>query len=387
MSTPSLRLLLVGHHSSGKTALIERLQTDRFSPIYIPTETSKSTNWSVSVSGTTHTVEIVDFPGQIEPNITSNSAVIVVYSVQSQESLDWAMNYIQRLQPFHYPQILLAATKADSPNSTVSPVHVATFTQRFNLKSIETSAKSGENVYNCFEKACKLILSKTQGFSVEDMKAALSGLEEIDIFESGNYTGSDSPPMALSPNSPFSWEGENEDAVMEEENHPQEGEVYYHLITEGTEKSEISTQTETFEKRPRKPIKKGVVGNRKREDKDKFWLRQFRRYIKKAYITLKIRMPPEERSYWKIYLTPEMKPDRGHIFKSYCDKYRTTLFESVYFRQRFGRWFTSEGEKIIRELKEQGKITEETGALFLEYAQEQLLPMCNQETTDVWTYA
>lgn len=73
-------------------------------------------------------------------------------------------------------------------------------------------------------------------------------------------------------------------------------------------KREMSTQTDK-PKRGRKP--KNVKPFKKTEEKDKFWLRAFRTYIKKEYRRFKSDLLLTERAFWREYLSKIGQPERS----------------------------------------------------------------------------
>lgn len=58
--------------------------------------------------------------------------------------------------------------------------------------------------------------------------------------------------------------------------------------------------------RPQDPIRK------KTEEKDKYWLRAFRAFMRASYATLRESMKPKEFEFWDFYLGPKGKPGRGN---------------------------------------------------------------------------
>jgi len=368
------RLLLAGDFNTGKTALLARLLTNRFSPTYQPSSSVLNCPWSLPIAGKAQSFLVQDTPGRYEPSVSPAEAVIVVFSCTSPDSLDWAIALIRRLQSAGQAKILLAATKSDEARPCISSVQGLKAAQELGVKFIETSAKSGRNVEICFESAARVLVPAGQDFSVEEMRRALSALEEGTGGESGSCGGTESPPLVFSPDSPNSWDNEGyvDDQLPEET--PAEGDFHYQMLIEDVEKCDQGTQTE-------KPIKrsaKNYPARRKKEDMDKFWFRQFRKYMKKAYFSLKARMEVSEKNYWKVYLGSETKPDKGRRFKSYNSDYRNGLFASQYFRERFGRWFSAEAAAVLETRFDPETSNYET---FMEYGQMELLPLCNQPQT------
>ena len=378
---PTRRLHLIGDSNTGKTALLDHLLTKRFSPVYQPSSSVTPTAWSLHIAGKEHQVLIHDTPGRYEPQVDPAGVIIVLFSFTSVGSLEWAMGLVRKLQAAGQGKMLLVATKADEANAGISPIQGSKYAHSLGVSFLETSAKTGLNVETCFQTAARMLIPAVQDFSIEEIKQALSAVEEGNGFETDHYGGAESPPFAVSPDSPNSWDNEmmEDDPFLEEI--PSEGTLHYHMLYEDVEKCEMSTQTEN----PKKRRTKVCSTRRKPEDMDKYWLRQFRKYMKKAYFNMKSRMEISERSYWKKYLSVEMKPDKGREFKSYNSDYRSTLFSSAFFRERFGRWFSAEAKAVLGLRFDPGTSNYES---FLEYGETELLKLCNsQESEDfVLTY-
>lgn len=97
-------------------------------------------------------------------------------------------------------------------------------------------------------------------------------------------------------------------------------------------------------RRGRRPLRPLDPIRKKTEEKDKYWLRAFRAYMRAAYPCLRERMSPEDRVFWEAYLSPSGKPGKGGQFSSYGRAYKSFLFSKPTFMKCFRRWFTEFGE-------------------------------------------
>ena len=111
-------------------------------------------------------------------------------------------------------------------------------------------------------------------------------------------------------------------------------------------------------KRGRRPIRPFDPIKKKTEEKDKYWLRAFRGYMKTNYPKLKKNMTADERFFWRDHLSPEGKPEKGNRFLSYGKLYKKSLFSNTCFVRLFQQWF-------------------------LEHAEEELLKKCVRDS-DLW---
>ena len=58
-------------------------------------------------------------------------------------------------------------------------------------------------------------------------------------------------------------------------------------------------------------------------------------------------MTLEDRFFWREYLGPEGKPDKGNPYLSYGQKYKDYLFGHQTFTTHFREWFYERGEEAL----------------------------------------
>ena len=97
-------------------------------------------------------------------------------------------------------------------------------------------------------------------------------------------------------------------------------------------------------KRGRKPQRPLDPIRKKTEEKDKYWLRAFRAYMRAYYPTVRERLPSEEQEFWDFHLSPSGKPGKGNKFASYGKTYKQFIFARPSFCQFFRQWFREFGE-------------------------------------------
>ena len=334
------QVTLVGGPKSGKTALVRRLVGLEFEPQYQPTLTTQWANKRIQANGGFCDISIEDTPGQpclILPPPHSN--LMVVYDSTNPDSFSLAEQFLVQLRSAKHHKVLVAAKCDESEGVEITQgMKVA---RDMGVEYVETSARTGRNVEEALrvtvrrgdESPSSHLTSHLGDLSMNDVKELISFNADIDhlsISSSGSY----SPPLTLSPNSPDSFEdGETPEsmALVEE---VREGPVILTQVPIYVQTSEAGTQTE------RRPTKK-------KEELDKFWLRQFRKYMKGHYEKLKVSMSMGEKTWWKKYLSPDMKPEKNRRFKSYSRAYKEELFRDPAFLPGFRRWFEQEGEKLL----------------------------------------
>ncbi|CAG9314807.1 unnamed protein product [Blepharisma stoltei] len=109
----------------------------------------------------------------------------------------------------------------------------------------------------------------------------------------------------------------------------------------------LSPGSENRKKRGRKPIRPNDPIKKKTEEKDKYWLRVFRAYMKSRYSKIKQRLNTTEQLFWLEYLGPSGKPGKGNQFLSYGKKYKNFLFSEPIFVAAFRDWFQNNGHEDL----------------------------------------
>ena len=100
-------------------------------------------------------------------------------------------------------------------------------------------------------------------------------------------------------------------------------------------------------KRGRKPIRPQDPVKKKTEEKDKYWLRSFRKYIKDNFNKIAVNLSQEDYNFWTVHLSAQGVPDKSNVFSSYGRKYKNFLFSNLDFVQRYQQWFMEHGENEI----------------------------------------
>lgn len=100
-------------------------------------------------------------------------------------------------------------------------------------------------------------------------------------------------------------------------------------------------------KRGRKPLRPNDPIRTKTEEKDKFWLRAFRGYMRK-FIDLHWKdFSNEEKLFWKFFFSANGKPGKKRRFLSYGKKYKQFLFGCEFFKSKFQVWFEENGPSVL----------------------------------------
>lgn len=205
--------------------------------------------------------------------------------------------------------------------------------------------------------------------------ATIASLDEIldlrDLSIAWTRSGEESPPFCCSPNSPSSpCDLDLEENEMQDD--------YLNIPSEGGKincSSSPVSSPKGSKKRGRKPLRPFDPVKKKTEEKDKYWLRSFRGYMKTNYQLLRVEMTAEDRAFWREHLGPEGKPEKGRryvllSFLSYGRSYKDYLFSNSSFTSLFQRWFAQEG---ARELEKKYGRGSDLWFVFYDFAEKELL--------------
>jgi small GTP-binding protein len=161
--------VLVGAAHTGKTSIANLYVYGEFSPNTFPTIQPAFFRKGIQVNGTEVVLEIWDTAGQeqyraLSPLFYRDADVgIVVFDLADSSSFGKCKQWVSDLREARGLDIaiVLVGNKLDLPSiRTVSFESVAQFATSINVETVETSAKTGENVRLLFETVAKLILKR-----------------------------------------------------------------------------------------------------------------------------------------------------------------------------------------------------------------------------------
>lgn len=199
----------------------------------------------------------------------------------------------------------------------------------------------------------------------------LACLEQVLNLDSTLYwaqsPGDSSPPLPLSPEAPGSpldldaFEG-SEEGWMDQ---GKDLKCNFALLDK-----QIAFD-KTGKKRGRRPLRPFDPIKKKTEEKDKYWLRGFRAYMKAEYSHIRAQMSTEDRAFWREYLSIGGKPEKGNTYLSYGKKYKDFLFSHKTFTELFRDWFVTKGQQ---ELAKKCEPNSDLWFVFYDYGVKELLP-------------
>ena len=119
---------------------------------------------------------------------------------------------------------------------------------------------------------------------------------------------------------------------------------------------------------------------KKTEEKDKYWLRAFRAYMKSAYSALKFGFSAQDQEFWESYLSHSGKPEKGRSYSSYGRRYKAYLFSHYTFAQNFRIWFREYAGQCLKKKYTPGSAL---WTVYYNYATEELLTLVRAPDTEI----
>ncbi|CAA7399045.1 unnamed protein product [Spirodela intermedia] len=166
-----VKLVLLGDSGVGKSCIVLRFVRGQFDPTSKVTVGASFLSQTIALKdSTTVKFEIWDTAGQeryaaLAPlYYRGAAAAVVVYDITSPESFQKAQYWVKELQKHGSPDIVMAlvGNKADLHENRSVPLQDATeYAEKNGMFSIETSAKTANNINQLFEEIAKRLLLRT----------------------------------------------------------------------------------------------------------------------------------------------------------------------------------------------------------------------------------
>ncbi|CAG9331388.1 unnamed protein product [Blepharisma stoltei] len=122
-------------------------------------------------------------------------------------------------------------------------------------------------------------------------------------------------------------------------------------------------------KRGRRPLRPFDPIKKKTEEKDKYWLRSFRSYMKFNYSKIEHTLNIHDKIFLQEYLSSRGKPDKVNKYLSYGKKYKDYLFSHQIFTSLYREWFKNYGHI---ELSKKCKAGSDLWFVYYDYASKDL---------------
>ena len=177
MSNITLKILLIGDSTVGKTTLLLQYVDGKFSDSHITTIGVEYKDKNINLDGRELTLQIWDTSGQeryqsITKNFYRNAdGIIFIFDLTNKESFEhmktWLMSSVDCNKDF---KSILVGNKLDLKNErVVNEESIKKFLEKNEMKFFETSAKEGTNVDIILKEISQLILAgKTNEEIIEE---------------------------------------------------------------------------------------------------------------------------------------------------------------------------------------------------------------------------
>ena len=166
MDETTLKILLLGDSSVGKSSLMLRFTDNTFEENFGSTIGAEFKNKDIQINDEKIKLNILDTAGQegyrsVTKNIIRKvDGIIFVFDLSNNDSFenikDWLMTADDANNNY---QKILVGNKLDIPERKIDKERAEKFSKKYNMNYFETSAKEGTNVELIFKEIAELILS------------------------------------------------------------------------------------------------------------------------------------------------------------------------------------------------------------------------------------
>lgn len=169
-SSITIKVIIIGDASVGKTAIMNRYVKDSFQDNYTATIGVSYSSKVLRMDDYDIQLQIWDTAGQeIYRSITRSyyrgaQVAIIVYDITKKETFDAIPIWLNEINSNCTPECnkILVGNKSDCENERdVSQSATTEFLQQHDITMIETSAKTGQNISDLFEEAISQYLART----------------------------------------------------------------------------------------------------------------------------------------------------------------------------------------------------------------------------------
>ena len=167
----SIKLLVLGDLSVGKTSFIYRFTEDKFDEEQIPTTGLDLKTADIILNNKKIRIQIWDTAGQEKFNsITKNlilrvQGIILLFDLTNKESFENLNSWIKIIRDYcgNKMQILILGNKKDLEEQIViNEEDINSFSKSVKIKIKKTSCKNGENIKEAVDMICKHIITSSK---------------------------------------------------------------------------------------------------------------------------------------------------------------------------------------------------------------------------------
>ncbi|KAH0626727.1 hypothetical protein JD844_001860 [Phrynosoma platyrhinos] len=175
VTLPTLKLLLVGDSSVGKSSLLLRFTDDQFEPYLNPTIGVDFKVKKMVVGDLPLQLAIWDTAGQerfrtLTPSYYRGAqGIILVYDVTKRETFVGLESWLQELEVYTKKNVvkMLVGNKIDETDREVDRLEGLQFARKHSMLFVEASAKMKHGVQNAFEEVVMRILQTPELWNIK----------------------------------------------------------------------------------------------------------------------------------------------------------------------------------------------------------------------------
>ncbi len=172
----TIKIMMIGEQAVGKSSITKRYTEQIFVTNIMGTAGLDMKQKIVNVFQEDINVIIYDSAGHerfrkiTEVQYKGSDGLILIYDTTDSKSFDWIIEWIDKLKIDNKPnmEIILLGNKIDLDGRQINKSHAEEIAEKYNIKLLETSALTGENVNEAFDYIIKKIYKSKSALYKKD---------------------------------------------------------------------------------------------------------------------------------------------------------------------------------------------------------------------------
>lgn len=172
----TIKIMMIGEQAVGKSSITKRYTEQIFVTNIMGTAGLDMKQKIVNVYDEDVNVIIYDSAGHerfrkiTEVQYKGSDGLVLIYDITDSKSFDWIIEWIDKLKIDNIPnmEIILLGNKIDLDGRQINKSHAQEISDKYNIKLLETSALTGENVDEAFDHIIKNIYKSKSALMKKD---------------------------------------------------------------------------------------------------------------------------------------------------------------------------------------------------------------------------
>lgn len=164
------KLMMLGEQAVGKSSLVLRYTKNKFQYNIMGTAGLDLKKKELKINDELINVVIYDSAGHdrfrkiSEVQFKGSDGLILVYDTTEAKSFDWILEWLDKLKSFEEKnlEVLVVGNKIDLPNKVINYEDATKRMEKYDIRIMETSALTGENVEKAFQSIIETLHFKKQ---------------------------------------------------------------------------------------------------------------------------------------------------------------------------------------------------------------------------------